>query len=271
MRRPTAASARGSSRPCGRRRRDRRPRCTTPGIAACSAGAGSLPPLDDPARAALEARLGHRFADPSLLELALTHSSRANEEGSSLGNERLEFLGDAVLHLVVRELLMELRPRDDEGRLHHASAALVNDRALAERARALGVQDWIRLGRGEESSGGRERPSNLAAAFEAIAAALYLDAGLAAVRAFVEREFREALARSEPERDDAKSRLQELLHARRLPAPRYATTAERGPAHRKEFFVEVRVAEELLGSGRGSSKRDAEQEAARAALARLGA
>ena len=235
---------------------------------ACSAEDGSLAPPD---LAAIQARLGHRFADIALLEQALTHRSLANEDGGSgLGNERLEFLGDAVLDLVVSELLMEAHSDVDEGVLSRARAAAVNASALAERARSLGLGEFVRLGRGERRAGGAEKPSILANTLEALLGALYLDAGLASVRAFVERELAPGLSVTGDLRD-AKTRLSEQLQQQGRGAPRYQTVAERGPDHAKEFEVEVSVGDEVLGCGAGSSKRSAEQGAAQQALERLAA
>jgi ribonuclease-3 len=235
---------------------------------ACSGEGGSLAPPD---LAALQERLGHRFADTALLEDALTHRSLANEDGrSGLGNERLEFLGDAVLDLVVSELLMEANPDVDEGVLSRARAAAVNAGALAERARELDLGDFVRLGRGERRAGGAGKPSILADTFEALLGALYLDAGLATVRAFIERELAPGLSASEDLRD-AKTRLSEEVQKQGCEVPRYQTVAERGPDHAKEFEVEVRVNDEVLGRGSGSSKRSAEQRAAQGALERLAA
>jgi ribonuclease-3 len=216
--------------------------------------------------AALETALGHRFRDRRLLEEALTHSSSRVADGAGAADcERLEFLGDAVLGLVVSELLMESNPGQPEGWLTRARAAAVNRDALAARARALGLARWIRLGRGERRQGGAEKPSILADIFEAVLGAIYLDAGLAPVRALLERELPLADVFG-PAPADAKTRLQELLQGRGLGTPQYHTTQTHGPAHALEFEVEVRLGERVLGSGAGSSKRAAEQAAARRAL-----
>jgi ribonuclease-3 len=218
----------------------------------------------------LEARLAHRFRSRELLEQALTHGSRAYEQGDvSRGNERLEFLGDAVLNLVVSERLMELWPDAPEGALSRARAAAVNMTALADCARGLGLGEWIRLGRGEDSSGGREKPSILADVFEAVLGALYLDGGFAAARGFLLREFADRLLDPDVLRSDPKTRLQEQVQERGDPAPTYETVAERGPDHAREFEVVVRVAGRVLGRGVGRSKRVAEQAAAQHALAEL--
>jgi ribonuclease-3 len=217
--------------------------------------------------AALETALGHRFRDRRLLEEALTHSSSRAADGAGTADcERLEFLGDAVLGLVVSELLMASNPGQPEGWLTRARAAAVNRDALAARARALGLARWIRLGRGERRQGGSEKPSILADIFEAVLGAIYLDAGLAPVRALLERELPLADALG-PAPADAKTQLQELLQGRGLGTPQYHTTRTHGPAHALAFEVEVRLGERVLGSGAGSSKRTAEQAAARSALA----
>ena len=235
---------------------------------------GSLGPPEPRAgpssRAGLEERLGYRFTDPARLERALTHRSCANEEGDPMrGNERLEFLGDAVLDLVVSELLMETHTRAPEGTLSRARAGVVNTQALAAHARKLGLDREVRLGRGEERSSGRKKPSILANVFEAVLGAIYLDGGLEPARAFIQREYGEVLASAGQPTADPKTRLQELLQASGQAVPGYRTMATRGPDHAKEFQVEVCAGERVLGRGQGHSKREAEQEAARRALASL--
>lgn len=177
-----------------------------------------------------------------------------------------------MLDVAVSELLMELHPGADEGTLSRARARLVNARALAKRARELELGRWLRLGGSEEKSGGRHKDSILADAFEAVLGAVYLDGGLLAARSLVGREFsRDLRELVRPGRDlgDAKSRLQELLHARGDPAPEYVTVSESGPSHAPEFQVEVRVAARVLGAARAGSKRGAEQAAAQRALQTL--
>lgn len=230
---------------------------------------GSLAAPDEEPLDAVEARLGHRFSRPGLLERALTHSSRAEENGeAAASNERLEFLGDAVLDLVISELLMEAQPDVREGALSEARARLVNARALAERTRALGLERAMRLGRGEQQSGGRDKRSIQANVFEAVVGALYLDGGLEAVRALVCREFESALHEPDALRDP-KTELQELLQRRALSLPEYALVAESGPPHDRRFAVEVRVEGRAVGRGEGRSKRSAERRAARRALDEL--
>lgn len=219
---------------------------------------------------ALCERLGHRFARPELLRRALTHRSRANEDGEpDASNERLEFLGDAVLGLVVAELAMSSRPSASEGELTHARADAVNGKALAAHARALGLDDLVRLGRGEARQGGREKDSILANVFEAVVGALYLEAGLEAAREFLERELGAGLAGGGNSPRDAKTELQQRLHAAGLAAPVYTTLAESGPPHAREFSVAVSIGERVCGRGAGSSKQAAEQVAAREAILSL--
>ena len=164
---------------------------------------------------------------------------------------------------------MRDHPDADEGELTHARADAVNQTALAARARALGLEGWIRLGRGARRQGGRSRDSILANAFEAVIGAVYLDGGLEAARAFVARELVGELRPRAAHKRDAKSALQELLQAQGREPPSYATVSEEGPPHQRHFAVEVRAGSDLLGQGSGRSKRSAEQAAASAALASL--
>jgi ribonuclease-3 len=221
-------------------------------------------------RAAVEAALGHRFADGSLLETALAHASYANEVDGSRGNERLEFLGDAVLDLVVARMLFEAHPEWTEGDLTRTRAALVNTRALARRARVLELGAHVRLGRTERKTGGSEKDSILACLLEALIGALYLDGGLAPAERFVRRILSDALAEGvAPHRGDPKTRFQEWAHAQLRATPRYALVADSGVENDDaRFEVEVHVSEQLWGRGRGRTKRRAEQAAAHEALAR---
>jgi ribonuclease-3 len=228
-------------------------------------------PSPDTTLEALGRRLGHRFARPELLQQALTHSSRANEEGDlQRGNERLEFLGDAVLGLCVAELLMTAFPAESEGALSRARAQAVNQAALAAHALDLGLDGLVMLGKSERRNAGRQKPSILADVFEAVLGALYLDAGLEAARAFIAREFAAELQAASAVLRDAKTRLQETLQATGSDLPRYITVAESGPPHAREFSVEARIGERVLGAGQGRSKQAAEQAAARYALLELG-
>lgn len=230
-------------------------------------------PEEDPITV-LEARLGHRFRDRSLLLEALTHRSYVNEHLAEepRDNERLEFLGDAVVGLAVSQILMRLSPEAQEGHLTRKRAAVVNEHALAGLGHRLGVGAALRLGRGEDQLGGRTRPSVLADAVEAIFAALYLDGGLEAALAVIQQEMGEMLSEvSAVEPTDPKSLVQELTQDRWGKTPRYALVAERGPDHEKEFEVEIFIEERSYGRGTGKSKKAAEQAAAREALRRLGA
>lgn len=231
---------------------------------------------------ALEERIGHRFQDPELLERALTHSSHAHEResGSSAraDNEQFEFLGDAVLGFVVSRLLCERFPNFHEGQLSKLRAHLVSARHLGAVARRLELGQFLRLGRGEERSGGRSKNALLVNALEALLAALYLDAGLETAHHFIRRailepelELLQAQAGGLPTTDH-KSALQEYLQAKSLPPPRYSVVREHGPDHRKVFTVELRVGPpegEQVCRAQGSTKKEAEQEAARRALEQL--
>jgi ribonuclease-3 len=219
---------------------------------------------------ALQARLGHVFGDASLLERALTHTSLANEEPLATHNESLEFLGDAVLGFLVADLLHRRDPDGTEGGKSKARAHLVAAASLALRAEALGLPPLLRLGRGEEKTGGRHKANLWADAYEAVIAALYLDGGLETARAFVAAEFEDDLGRTEdlPSRDH-KSALQELLQGRGDPPPEYVLVAEEGPDHRKSFRVRCDVAGRPLAEGLGHSKKEAQQDAARLALLAL--
>jgi ribonuclease-3 len=238
-----------------------------------------MTPADD---ALLEQRLGHKFARPALLHDALTHSSavpemRAGQADSyklrvAVNNERLEFLGDAVLELLTSEYLLEAFPDWTEGQLSKSRARLVNARSLEAAARRLLLGDHLRLGRGEEKTGGREKQTLLADAFEAVLAAIYLDAGLAATREVLRRTLFEQAFEEAGERmaeSDRKSALQELLQSRgQLPAE-YRVVGQSGPDHQKIFRIEVWVNGSRLASAEGSTKKEAEQHAARKALVLL--
>jgi ribonuclease-3 len=218
----------------------------------------------------LERALGARFRDPELLRRALTHRSFAFEQGTEDNNERLEFLGDAVLGLVVTDLAFQRFPDLPEGDLAKLRAATVNMSALADVAREMEVGPEILLGKGEEQSGGREKASILGDVMEALIGALYLDRGLDAARRLVEERFWPRMvtyARGGGERD-YKTGLQELAARDRGDVPQYRVE-DRGPDHAKEFTATVYLGEEAYGSGRGNSKKEAEQEAARAAHRRL--
>jgi ribonuclease-3 len=227
--------------------------------------------------AELESVLGHRFRDPELLLRALTHSSRIAERGSDEpieDNEKLEFLGDAVLELVVSEHLVRVFPGWGEGKLSKSRSRLVNAAALSLAAQSLGLGRHLRLGRGEEKTGGRSKPALLADAYEAVIAAIYLDSGLEAARGFVNRSLVDGAMASEAEdlgRTDHKSALQELLQSRGMPHASYHIVEETGPDHQKVFRVEVRIAGNITAVGTGKTKKEAEQLAAVEALNLLGA
>ena len=253
-----------------------------------------------PALEMLETVLGHRFQQPALLLRALTHSSLAYERSAERGarpdglqhppasapdddadNEQMEFLGDAVVGLLVAEFLCKAYSELAEGQLTRLRAALVSRRHLGQVAEQLHLGEFMRLGRGEERSGGRRKNALLANCIEAVIAALYLDAGIGPVRLFVERYVVAPYVRrlhDDLEQGnnigDHKSALQELLQARRLGPPQYAVTSESGPDHRKRFVVEVRLAgpdpaSRPVANGVGTTKKKAEQEAARRAFDQL--
>jgi ribonuclease-3 len=228
----------------------------------------------------LEERLGHRFKKPELLERALTHSSaipelraeqkvEASEPVALQDNERLEFLGDAVLELLAREYLLESFPDWSEGQLSKSRARIVNAHALEIAARRIRLGEYLRLGRGEEKSGGREKPTLLADAFESVVAAVYLDAGLEAAREMLRRLLFEQALEERGARiadSDRKSALQEFLQGRGEPPAEYRLAGESGPDHQKVFQVEVWVHGERMASGEGSTKKEAEQRAAQSAM-----
>ena len=233
---------------------------------------GVVVPLERSVRA-LQRRLGYRFRDVGLLEHALTHKSKAHEDatGGVFDNESLEFLGDAVLGFVVADLLYREFPHFDEGQKSKAKAALVSTTALAELAQKIGLGAYLLLGRGEEKTGGRQKQALLADGCEAVIAAIYLDGGIDAARDFILQELAEEIehVRSPDFLRDFKSALQERLQADGRPLPEYEVTAERGPDHDKRFHVTVRVGDVVLADSEGRTKKEAEQLAARHALAAL--
>ncbi len=208
----------------------------------------------------LERRIGHRFNDPALLTQALTHRSFGSPH-----NERLEFLGDGVIGCVIAEDIYSRFPEIAEGELSRLRASLVREAALATVARALGLSGFLRLGEGELASGGGDRPSILADALEAVYGAVFLDGGYDAVRVTVRRTFGEALEALDPRQPakDDKTRLQELLQARRQKLPEYRLVSTIGAAHKQVFEIEcVAAGLDLRATGSGSSRRRAEQQAA---------
>jgi ribonuclease-3 len=236
--------------------------------------------IDD---AALEERLGHRFSTRELLDRALTHSSAVPElrgaaadvaAGDTIpaDNERLEFLGDAVLELLASEYLLATFPEWTEGQLSKSRARIVNASSLEEAARRLRLGEHLRLGRGEEKTGGRDKQTLLADAFEAVVAAVYLDAGLGAARDVLQRVLFEHALEERGERiaeSDRKSALQEFLQGRGQPPAEYRLAGESGPDHQKVFQIEVWINGEYMARGEGSTKKEAEQQAARSALEQL--
>jgi ribonuclease-3 len=229
---------------------------------------------EDPV-SALEARLGIPISERATALAALTHKSYVNEhrdEGGLADNERLEFLGDAVIDLAVSQRLMEQFPGAREGELSKMRAAVVDEQGLSEMARALELGSLLRLGRGEELTGGRQKASLLADAMEAVVAALYVGAGLGPVLTLIDRFLGEAFARAAAGTldRDFKTQLQEVAQSRLRATPRYRVVAEHGPDHSKLFEVETELRGEVLGRGAGRSKKDAEQAAAKLALDALG-
>ena len=221
----------------------------------------------------LEARLKYRFRDTGLLERALTHRSSAHEAAAGGGDyERMEFLGDALLGLLVAEWLLDRHPEANEGELTRLMASVVSTRPLARTARELGLGGALRLGRGEEESGGRDKPSLLADAFESVLAAVYLDGGLRPARAFVRRHLKAQILAAGGGHglgEDFKTRLQEAAQARWRLTPRYRLAGSTGPDHARTFSAEVLIGGRVAGRGEGSSRKDAEQDAARRALEEL--
>src|SRR6266849_5900709 len=227
-----------------------------------------------------EERLGYKFSARELLERALTHSSAVPdlcaagfaEAVSALlprDNERLEFLGDAVLELLASEYLLATFPEWSEGQLSKSRARIVNAGSLEAAARRLRLGEHLRVGRGEEKTGGRDKQTLLADAFEAVVAAVYLDGGLGAVREVLRKVLFEQALEERGERiseSDRKSALQELLQGRRQAAAEYRVAGESGPDHQKVFQIEVWIEGECMATGEGSTKKEAEQRAARSAL-----
>ncbi|MCH7811226.1 MAG: ribonuclease III [Chloroflexi bacterium] len=224
-------------------------------------------------RTALEQRLGVTFKDRSLLEHALIHSSYVNENPqlAAESNERLEFLGDAVLGLIVADELYLLYPDWDEGKLTELRAHLVRRDTLADVARRLQLGEALQLGRGEEAGGGPARPTNLAHVYEAVVGAIFLDRGFAVAHRFVRRSLEEefSLLGGKAFPIDPKSRLQEISQSRFQSAPQYRLLKTEGPDHDRRFTVEVVIDDTKLGRGTGASKQQAEKEAATKALRRL--
>ena len=222
----------------------------------------------------IERCVGHRFRDPDLLVTALTHRSHAYERTDSerTNYERLEFLGDAMLGFLVSEWLYGDDPQAPEGVLTRRRQTVVRTTTLADTARQIGLAEAIRLGRGEERTGGREKPSLMADTFEAVLGAIYLDSGVRAARRFVQRHLGRALVATRKSReasDDYKTHLQEAIQAKLRRTPRYRIVSTTGPAHALLFRVEVLIDGRVVGAGSGTNRKRAEQEAAREALRHL--
>ncbi|MGH9773479.1 MAG: ribonuclease III [Candidatus Acidiferrales bacterium] len=231
-------------------------------------------PLPAEERESLEDILGHRFREAKWLECAVTHRSHreVSQIAEKFDNDRLEFLGDSVLGLVVSQHLMERNPEWDAGKLSKARSRLVNLNSVAAAARWLGLGKYLRLGPGEEKTGGREKRKLLADAFEAVTGAIYLDAGMTAATQFIERTLLnpEVAEQAGPLGEaDHKSALQEWLQRRGLGSVQYRKVRERGPEHRKVFDIEVWLDGRQLGASEGMSKKEAEQAAAEIALETL--
>jgi ribonuclease-3 len=221
----------------------------------------------------LEERLGYRFGEIGLLENALTHRSFVNENSAFpfKDNERLEFLGDAVLELTITDMLMREFPDYAEGQLSKLRASVVNEQPLAELARRFRLGEFLLLGRGEETSGGRMKPSLLANAFESIIAAMFLDGGFDRTAAFIRRFFAPLIEEggSTPVYRDYKTAVQEVCQLRFRDVPRYALISETGPDHDKLFKTSLFIGERIIATGTGRNKKEAEQQAAKTALEAL--
>lgn len=221
----------------------------------------------------MENVLNYRFKDESILLTALTHSSYANETKTKdvVCNERLEFLGDAVLGFVIGSYLYKTFPELSEGKLTKLRASVVCEQMLAKKAKALGVPPYLRLGKGEELTGGRERISILEDAFESIIGAIYLDGGVESASEFILGQLKSEIESIKASQHvlDNKTSLQEILQRTSQAPIEYIVIGESGPAHNKIFKVEVRHCGKVLGQGRGKSKKEAEQHAAEVALEKL--
>ncbi len=227
------------------------------------AGAGGL--------GGIETAIGHAFANPDLLREALTHPSLATDQrgAARFGYERLEFLGDRVLGLVIAAWLVERFRDENEGKLAKRHASLVRRDALAEVAGGLGLGAWLRMSTGEEDGGGRENQATLADGCEALIGAVFLDGGLAAAEAFIRGHWQDLIDRDARPPEDPKTLLQERVQAKGLPVPEYREVGRRGPDHNPEFQIEVRLASGERAQARAGSKRLAEKQAAAAMLAIL--
>jgi len=220
----------------------------------------------------LQIYLSYFFNDISLLRQAMTHRSFVNENPGSGGphNERLEFLGDAVLNLTLSDMLLKKYPDLPEGRLSKIRAGQVNEKKLATLSLKLGLGDYLLIGKGEERTGGREKPSLLADTLEAVLGAIYLDGGFNSALVFVDRLFRPQLKMdNDPSTQDYKTLLQEYWQGTLKTIPTYRVFREEGPDHKKIFFVEVTIQGKVVSTGKGGTKKEAQQKAAEKALVQL--
>ncbi|MFH1874892.1 MAG: ribonuclease III [Pseudomonadota bacterium] len=220
-----------------------------------------------------EAKLGYKFKKRTHLKRALTHKSYTNELGLSADdhNERYEYLGDAVLELSISHLLMEHFPNHPEGELSKLRAAIVNESELANMARMIQLGDFMYVGKGEDRTGGRDKPSLLSDAYEAVLGAIYLDRGYDKAYNFVQKHFKEVIKSTEGKgfKKDYKTRLQEVAQSKFRAVPRYKLVDQKGPDHQKTFVISLYIKDDLFGTGQGLSKKAAEQDAAKQALERL--
>lgn len=247
-----------------------------PALAHAPARAASSLPTIESLLDRLQERLGYRFGDPAVLIQSLTHTSYGHENLQDLpvsrrDNERLEFLGDAVLDVIVSDLLLEAFPAAAEGQLSKMRAAIVNERTLAQIALSIHLQEVVRLGKGEVQTGGNFKPSILSSTFEALIAAIYLDGGFHAVYPVVRFLFRDFFTEEEMliTTYDHKTQLQEFAQAKWKQTPTYHLIKTCGPDHAKIFEVEVRLSGKVLATAHGGSKKEAEQNAARTSLQEL--
>lgn len=232
--------------------------------------------LDETLVCTIEDTLGHVFVNPQLLVEALTHSSFSNEKSISSNNERLEFLGDAVIGLVIGEKLWDKFPQSNEGQLSRWRSQLVSRKSLAELSKKTSMGKWVLLGKGEDRSGGSEKKSILAGVFESVVGALYLDGGLEKARAFLLRVY-QPMMDNLTEDDityrkelDQKTFLQEITQSKHGSIPLYRVVDVWGLEHEKNFKVEIEIAGKVIASGEGKSKKEAEQRAAQGALESYG-
>lgn len=218
----------------------------------------------------LEKTIGYRFRDKQLCKAALTHPSFRYENTETVfeDNQRLEFLGDAVLGLLASDRLMESLPQAGEGELTEKKSALTSGRALASAARELGLGEYLRLGKGEAADGGTERDSNLEDMLEALIGAIWLDGGFKAVRRFFDRHLFQCLENTDSGHSNPKGALQEFAHKNGWPLPDYRTVEESGPPHARRYYVELHVST-FVFRGEGSSRREAERTAAEKAVRSL--